>query len=530
MPNTKYQNSTDHNSKANPKAFATPLYPTLIPLSALLPFSDFSPNTASIFLPLPPTTYQDLLHSIDTKGLIHPITVWNGFILDGHHRYKAAQALQWQAIPCIDLSYLTKDQAESLFIESNFARRQLTTKEKVMAANALRDILSRQHQHIPLSKPISSPTVPSTSSNSTNTNSPSSLSTPNATNPPTSTGNNAIPDANQLPEFFDVSIGSPKQNAVQSNAKASYKKQDTPPTPPTLSGAKTPIPPTLQSLQNASAPATDANTDTEGIAVANLVLLNQQDLAAQAGSIDTSRYAGAINESNQAQLGILLPSNALPSSDASGTASQRTREPNEPENQSAIRENAIQIAAKKLGVAPRQFAELAKAGDAPTPIVEAIGMPEGFTVKQAAQVARAAEDPRTAPKLAEAVEAYQQTKAAIEEGTTQPDRLQNARKGILDASKRVSPGIGSTKDTKRENLPLPANVVRDAKWNLEARFDPGKGRLTVFDTDGEPELALLLVNVKALANLEPDEAMDVFKKSWQLACQLLESKITGEDD
>jgi len=38
-------------------------------------------------------TFEDLVNNIKENGIIYPIIVWNGYIVDGKHRYRAAQQL-----------------------------------------------------------------------------------------------------------------------------------------------------------------------------------------------------------------------------------------------------------------------------------------------------------------------------------------------------------------------------------------------------------------------------------------------------
>lgn len=64
--------------------------------------------------------------------------------MDGHHRVKAARELYQDTVPTTDISNFSRDDVEALFIELNYSRRQLTSKEKAKAAKKLREIIERQ--------------------------------------------------------------------------------------------------------------------------------------------------------------------------------------------------------------------------------------------------------------------------------------------------------------------------------------------------------------------------------------------------
>ena len=86
---------------------------------------------ANMFPMIEGQAFEELKRDIAAQGILEPIRLYQGMILDGRNRYAAAKAaghkftladfVQWEGTPA---------EAEAWVISTNFHRRQLTTKQK----------------------------------------------------------------------------------------------------------------------------------------------------------------------------------------------------------------------------------------------------------------------------------------------------------------------------------------------------------------------------------------------------------------
>jgi hypothetical protein len=108
----------------------------------------FHPEYERIIPRLKSEEYQELKSSIAENGLYHPIIIHKeGFILDGHHRFKACCELGIE--PKFDSKSFENVHTERIFvIDSNLARRQLEPYSRVEL------VLLKKEQHLKLGKQI----------------------------------------------------------------------------------------------------------------------------------------------------------------------------------------------------------------------------------------------------------------------------------------------------------------------------------------------------------------------------------------
>ena len=86
--------------------------------------------------PMDPQTFQELRQSIQDDGIQTPITVYQGQVLDGWHRYNVTQLL---GIDCPATEY-TSDDPAGFVIRANHLRRMIMTpRERVKAVLACRN-------------------------------------------------------------------------------------------------------------------------------------------------------------------------------------------------------------------------------------------------------------------------------------------------------------------------------------------------------------------------------------------------------
>ena len=109
-----------------------------LPLDKLSP----APTEWNFYAPLPDDKLLELIESIQTNELLHPIVVWKQpdgalMILSGHNRVRAYTALlektgeeKYLRIPATVLTDITADEAHEIVVDSNYVQRVLTPSEK----------------------------------------------------------------------------------------------------------------------------------------------------------------------------------------------------------------------------------------------------------------------------------------------------------------------------------------------------------------------------------------------------------------
>lgn len=79
--------------------------------------------------------FEALKASIDRNGLLEPILVWQGRVMDGRHRLKACQALG--VVPMVKVLNGTYEEAKSEAFSTNINRRHLATGQRAILAAQL---------------------------------------------------------------------------------------------------------------------------------------------------------------------------------------------------------------------------------------------------------------------------------------------------------------------------------------------------------------------------------------------------------
>ena len=107
-----------------------------LPLDKLSP----APTEWNFYAPLPDDKLLELIESIQTNELLHPIVVWKQpdgalMILSGHNRVRAYTALlektgedKYRRIPATVLTDITADEAERLADEGQFGKGSMEPK------------------------------------------------------------------------------------------------------------------------------------------------------------------------------------------------------------------------------------------------------------------------------------------------------------------------------------------------------------------------------------------------------------------
>lgn len=109
-----------------------------VPLDQLSP----APAAWNFYAPLPDDKLLELIESIKSNDLLHPIVVWKQpdgtlMILSGHNRVRAYTTLlektgedKYRRIPATVLTDISADEANEIVVDSNYVQRVLTPSEK----------------------------------------------------------------------------------------------------------------------------------------------------------------------------------------------------------------------------------------------------------------------------------------------------------------------------------------------------------------------------------------------------------------
>lgn len=77
--------------------------------------------------------YTDLEKQILRDGVLSPIVIWNGTIIDGHNRYAICKAHRMTEVPALEIEFSSKSEAMLWILSNQFARRNLKKSEAVRA-------------------------------------------------------------------------------------------------------------------------------------------------------------------------------------------------------------------------------------------------------------------------------------------------------------------------------------------------------------------------------------------------------------
>jgi len=83
---------------------------------------------ANYIRPLSDEEFEKLKESIKLEGIRDPLVVWNGFLIDGYHRYKIAQEHNLE-YKIVEIELPDKDAVKEWIIKNQLGRRNLTEQE-----------------------------------------------------------------------------------------------------------------------------------------------------------------------------------------------------------------------------------------------------------------------------------------------------------------------------------------------------------------------------------------------------------------
>ena len=82
----------------------------------------------SYIRPLKDEEFEKLKESILIEGIRDPLVVWQGILLDGHHRYKIAQEHNLE-YKIVEIELPNKEAVKEWIIKNQLGRRNLTEQE-----------------------------------------------------------------------------------------------------------------------------------------------------------------------------------------------------------------------------------------------------------------------------------------------------------------------------------------------------------------------------------------------------------------
>ena len=104
------------------------------------------PEFRALNRPLNKSEYSGLEQSIMVRGCDHPLVVWRGLLLDGHHRYEICQkhGIKFKTTEAPPYVKTREDAKRYIIIEGQLARRNLTNYQKCVLAMKLEPFIAEE--------------------------------------------------------------------------------------------------------------------------------------------------------------------------------------------------------------------------------------------------------------------------------------------------------------------------------------------------------------------------------------------------
>lgn len=88
--------------------------------------------------------YNELEKNICKDGILSPILVWSGTIIDGHNRYKICKAHRIENIPTKEMKFSSKSQVIEWILRNQLGRRNLTDFQRNKVALKYEEVIAEQ--------------------------------------------------------------------------------------------------------------------------------------------------------------------------------------------------------------------------------------------------------------------------------------------------------------------------------------------------------------------------------------------------
>lgn len=88
--------------------------------------------------------YNELEKNICKDGILSPVLVWNGTIIDGHNRYKICKAHRIENIPTKEMKFSSKSEVIEWILRNQLGRRNLTDFQRNKVALKYEEVIAEQ--------------------------------------------------------------------------------------------------------------------------------------------------------------------------------------------------------------------------------------------------------------------------------------------------------------------------------------------------------------------------------------------------
>lgn len=92
---------------------------------------------------MPPAEFRALVDDIRERGILEPLQVLEGVVLDGRHRLRVAHELGLGTVPAVEVALGSESQV-SFMVKAAVRRRHLTEDQKALLATELQRELSKE--------------------------------------------------------------------------------------------------------------------------------------------------------------------------------------------------------------------------------------------------------------------------------------------------------------------------------------------------------------------------------------------------
>ena len=87
--------------------------------------------------------YTELEKSVISNGILSPILIWNGYIVDGHNRYSILKAHRIENFPVREMTFKDKDHVILWILQNQLGRRNLNDNQRMAAAYKYKDAIAK---------------------------------------------------------------------------------------------------------------------------------------------------------------------------------------------------------------------------------------------------------------------------------------------------------------------------------------------------------------------------------------------------
>ena len=94
--------------------------------------------------PLQPEEYENLANDIAFHGVLDPLILWNGYIVDGHNRYEILKALGVEEVDTKEIHFNKESDVMDWILSHQGARRNLTKSQMVAIGEKWKAVIARE--------------------------------------------------------------------------------------------------------------------------------------------------------------------------------------------------------------------------------------------------------------------------------------------------------------------------------------------------------------------------------------------------